>query len=150
MGGAADVGHCGGEDGPAVEAVSLWVHLEPGSWRPCPFSEPELAIYGEAAGGRKVTARLRHPAPPDGADPGMPWVFRATDTDLAAHVNNAVYWEPLEEELLLAGADPEQLDVEIEYRNAAQPGPAQVLSDGRYRWIVGAEREPYASIALAR
>jgi acyl-ACP thioesterase len=134
---------------PAVEAVSLWVHLDPESWRPCPFSEPELAIYGEAAGGRRVTARLRHPAPPSTIDGGRPWAFRETDTDLAAHVNNAAYWEPLEEELLLAGAEPEQLDVEIEFRNAAQPGPAKVLTDGRHRWIVGADGEPFASIAMA-
>ena len=49
--------------GAAVEAVSLWVHLDPASWRPMPFSDEEVAAYGDAAGGRRVSARLRHPPP---------------------------------------------------------------------------------------
>jgi len=133
-----------GDAQPDVEAVSLWVHLEPQSWRPAPFSEREVELYGAAAAERRVSARLHHPAPaPDG--PRWSWSFRATELDIAAHVNNAAYWEPLEEELL-RGPDPDTIDVEIEYRSPCQAGEKTVVGDGTplgagaRRWIVdGAE-----------
>jgi acyl-ACP thioesterase len=129
-----------------VEAVSLWVHLDPQSWRPAPFSEEEIATYGPSAAGRRVTARLRHPAPAAARD-GQLWRFRATERDIAGHINNAAYWQPVEEELL-TGGDPEQVDVEIEYRTPAQPGEKRVLCDGERRWIVGQDGETHASIMV--
>jgi acyl-ACP thioesterase len=130
-----------------VEAVSLWIHLDPASWRPTPFSAAELAAYGDAARGRRVPARLRHPAP-SLADGSASWAFRATECDLAGHVNNAAYWQPLEEELL-SGSDPERIDAEIEYRTPAQPGPVRVARDGARRWIVDGDGETLASIVVA-
>ena len=132
---------------PAVQAVSLWVHLDTEHWRPTPLTQAEMQTYGGAPE-RKVSARLRLPGP-DSADDGggRAWVFRATECDIADHVNNAAYWQPLEEELL-AGDDPEQLDVEIEYRAPAQPGPKRVVAAGDYRWIVGEDDELHASIRL--
>ena len=135
-----------GVPGAVVEAVSLWVHLDPQDWRPMVLSDEELAVYGGAASGRKVSARLRHPAPPAG-DGGTPWTFRLTECDIADHVNNAAYWGPLEEELL-AGPDPEQIDVELEYRTPSQAGTKRVLSDGDRRWIVDAAGEPHASFVV--
>jgi acyl-ACP thioesterase len=139
-----------GEERPSVEAVALWVHLHPGSWRPTPLSAEELEIYGDAAGGRRVTARLRHPAPQPtvNGDAGSAWTFRATECDLAGHVNNAAYWQPLEEELL-AGADPQRIDAEIEYRTPAQPGVVVVVGDRLRRWILDMEGETLASIVVA-
>ena len=79
--------------GAAVEALALWVHLDPDGAHPRPLPDGFEAVYGATAAGRRVRARLRHPAaPPDGA-PGRPWRFRAADLDLAGHVNNAVYWQ---------------------------------------------------------
>lgn len=130
-----------------VEAVSLWVHLDPETWRPVPFRDEEVEAYGDAAGGRRVTARLRHPGP--GSDAGAaPWTFRATECDIARHVNNAAYWQPLEEELLDGAADPERLDVEIEYRTPSQAGQKLVLRDGDRRWIVSSEGETHASVVF--
>ncbi len=140
---------------PDVEAVSLWVHLDAERWRPSPLTQVEMDTYGGMPA-RKVSARLRHPTP-DSSDEGAtggaaieggaPWVFRATECDIADHINNAAYWQPLEEELL-AGDDPESLDVEIEYRTPAQPGAKRVVRDGSYRWIVGDDAELHASIRL--
>src|SRR5947209_6426289 len=153
-----------------VEAVSLWVHLDPVAGRPTPLTEHELTTYGDAAAGRRVTARLRHPAP-DGIEKRFTWRFRATECDLAAHINNAAYWQPLEEEILgcrgasvagegpgpvgpdaaiLGSGDPEALDVEIEYRTPAQPGEKAVLCNGTRRWIVDEAGETHASILLGR
>lgn len=131
-----------------VEAVALWVHLDVEHWRPTPLTETELTTYGGLAPSRRVSARLRHPTPGD-LDGGVPWTFRATECDIADHINNAAYWQPLEEELLTGAApDPECLDVEIEYRTPTQPGTKRVLNEGDYRWIVGDGDELHASIRL--
>ncbi len=138
--------------GADVQAVSLWVHLDGEQWRPSPLTAAEIETYRGAAEPRRVTARLRHPVP-DSLDGGEPWVFRATECDIADHVNNTAYWQPVEEELLTgqagrAGSDPERLDVEIEYRAPAQPGHKRVVRNGAYRWIVGDDGEVHASVRL--
>jgi acyl-ACP thioesterase len=130
-----------------VEAVMLWVHLDPVTGRPIPFSDEEASLYGESAAGRRVTARLRHPAP-SWHEQRSAWSFRATELDIAGHINNAAYWQPLEEELL-SGPELEQADVELEYRTPSQPGEKLLLRDGGRRWIVSEEREIHASIVLA-
>ncbi len=129
-----------------VEAVSLWVHLDAASKRPAPFNDLEIATYGDAADGRRVTARLRHPTP-DALEPGRKWRFRATEADVADHINNAAYWQPLEEELL-AGEELDSLDVEMEFRSPAQPGEKLFVRSGRHRWIVDPAGDLHASIAI--
>jgi acyl-ACP thioesterase len=142
-----DVVRCDAGD-PDVEATSLWVHLDVEHWRPTPLSETELTTYGWVPPSRRVSARLRHPAP-EGVAGGVPWTFRATECDIADHINNAAYWQPLEEELLTGAApDPQCLDVEMEYRTPAQPGPKRVINEGEYRWIVGDGDELHASIRI--
>jgi acyl-ACP thioesterase len=135
-------------DEVAVEAVTLWVHLDPSGQRPVPLLDPELETFSESTAGRRVTARLRHPRPHDIKDKRR-WRFRHTERDVLGHVNNCAYLEPLEEELLSDGSEPERLDVEIEFRSAAQPGEKLVLQNGRWRWIVGGD-ETHASMILAR
>jgi acyl-ACP thioesterase len=131
---------------PEVEAAALWVHLDPELRRPTRLSERELATYGALGHDRRISARLRHPAPSAPAEERT-WQFRATDCDLADHVNNSAYWQPLEEELL-AGPDPEKIDVEIEFRSPAQPGEKRILTSGQRRWITGSDGEPHASLVL--
>jgi acyl-ACP thioesterase len=137
-----------GQGEAEVEAVSLWVHLDPVHWRPTPFGREEIDVYGGAAGGRRVSARLRHP-PPNGAAAVSGWTFRATELDIAGHINNAAYWGPLEEELL-KGHEPGAIDVEIEFRTPSQPGEKRVLRDGERRWIVGPDSETHASVLFAQ
>jgi acyl-ACP thioesterase len=132
---------------PQVEVVSLWVHLDPVTGRPTPLREDELAMWGESARGRKVTARLHHPGP-EAAQDTLPWRFRGTECDLAGHINNAAYFLPLEEELIQDGGDPPSIDVEIEYRSPAQPGEKAVLKNGKFRWIVSPEGETHASLIV--
>jgi acyl-ACP thioesterase len=135
-----------GDGAGKAEVVSLWVHLDPLSGRPTPLSEPELAVWGESTGGRKVTARLRHPGP-EHPDESFAWRFRHTECDLADHVNNAAYLQPLEEELL-QGEDLESIDLEIEYRSPAQAGDMVVLRQGARRWITSPGGETHASLIV--
>jgi acyl-ACP thioesterase len=115
------------EGGGLVEAVALWVHLDPTGSRPRPLPEGFDAVYTSS---RRVKARLLHPAePPPEAERG-PWRFRAAELDLAGHVNNAAYWQILEEE------EPDGPGTyEIEYRAPAAAGDATVLKAGPLRWI---------------
>jgi acyl-ACP thioesterase len=136
-----------GKPDTAVEAVSLWVRLDPVDWHPIPFTEQEARLYGTSAAGRRVTARLRHPPPPS-LNGGVPWTFRATELDIAGHINNAAYWGPLEEELL-GGPEPRLIDAELEYRSPCQPGGKILIRDEARRWIVSGEGETHASFLLA-
>jgi acyl-ACP thioesterase len=132
-----------------VEAVALWVHLDPSGTRPTPLTPAELATYEESAAGRRVSARLRHRSPDGRVEAGIPWTFRATDCDVARHVNNAAYWQALEEELLADWPEPARADAEIEFRNPSQPGEKLVLREGEMRWIVDGDGETHASILVA-
>jgi acyl-ACP thioesterase len=138
-----------GDAGGEVDVVSLWVHLDPLKGRPAPLTDEEIAMWGESTAGRRVTARLHHPGP-EGVEDSFPWRFRATECDLADHINNAAYLQPLEEELIGGGGgELDSIDVEIEYRSPAQPGDMLVRREGARRWIVGGEDETYASLIIA-
>jgi len=163
-----------GSEVPDVEAVSLWVHLDVSNWRPVPLTEAEIDTYGPAVVDRRVSARLRHPTPegsdglhgadgPHGSDrphgsegphagaKTARWTFRRTECDIADHVNNAAYWQPLEEELLTGpDPDPEQVDAEIEYRTPAQAGEKWLRREGPWRWILSPGGELHASMVLRR
>ena len=128
----------------AVEAVALWVWIDE-SGRPGRFDERFTGIYAASAGDRGASVRLRHPEPAENSE-RRPWTFRAADLDVAGHVNNSHYWEPLEE--LLAGSEPGPLDAEIEHRDPALAGPAVVIGDRDAHWIAGADGTVHASIQV--
>jgi len=133
--------------GGLVEAVATWVWLDERG-RPGRFEPRFIALYSPSAGGRPAPTRLSHPGPPDDA-PAEPWTFRAADVDVAGHVNNSHYWEPLEEDLA-AGA-PASIDVEIEHREPAQSGPAEVVRAGDRLWVRAPDGTVHASLqVLAR
>jgi acyl-ACP thioesterase len=135
-----------GEDGGLVEAVALWVHLDPNGSRPRPVPGGFAEVYGPSAAGRRVRARLRQRAvPPEGAQ-RLAWRFRAADLDLADHVNNAVYWQAVEEYLGGDRGAPEPLDGEIEHRSPGDVGEAIVLRDGQRLWIAGPDEEVLATL----
>ncbi len=133
-----------------IESVALWVHLDPASFRPIPFTQAEFDGYGGAAAARRISARLRHPAPVDGARRNGHWHFRAAECDIADHINNSAYWTPFEEEFLTAGLDPERVDAEMEFRTPMQPGERTILAGDDRRWILGDDGEVHASLWLTR
>ena len=101
-------------------------------------------IYGPSAGPDRPDHRLRHPPPPDGAT-RLPWTFRAADVDVAAHVNNAVYWAALEEGPVI----PAACVVEAEHRAPAVAGPAVVVRDGDRTWVTSTQGEVHASFEVS-
>ena len=107
-----------GSDGGHVEAAALWVFVDPVSGRPARLTAEFHAAYDEAGGGREVSARLRHPPPPDDAV-GRPWSLRATDFDGLGHVNNAATWAAVEDELDRRGLVP--VRAQLEYPDAIAP-----------------------------
>jgi acyl-ACP thioesterase len=128
----------------AVEAVALWVCLDPDRGRPMRFPPEFISVYEESSAGRDANVRLRHPDPPAGAERSG-WTFRASEMDPAQHINNSHYWVPLEEELA-GGEEPGSIDAEVEYRDPAMPGEAVLLRDGSSLWIASTEGTVHASI----
>lgn len=105
----------------AAEAVAIWVYIDPVSGAPVPLEDWFFDLYADAAGGRKVSGRLRLPSPPPNAS-SRPWPLRVTDFDVLGHVNNAAHWEPVEDELAKIAAGARIVAVELEHKGAVEPG----------------------------
>ena len=103
-----------GDRGGRIEVDSVWIHLGPDQ-RPARIES--FGVYAEATGGRPVSTRLELPVPgPDAAR--MAWPLRATDVDRHGHVNNAVYWQAVEDTVLRDGVDARRpLVAELDYRD---------------------------------
>jgi acyl-ACP thioesterase len=102
-----------GDAGGQIEVDSVWIHLDADG---NPARIGDFGAYADAAGGRHVSTRLELPDPPPVAE-RMPWPLRAADADLHGHVNNAVYWQAVEEIFPLLGVDPrEPLEATLDYR----------------------------------
>lgn len=110
-----------GQAGGSIEAATTWVHVDPASGRPKRVPASFDALYGEASGGRRTKARLLHPDPPGDAA-RTPWALRFTDFDLLSHVNNAAYWEAVEEALSSRRHLRAPLRAEVEHRTAIERG----------------------------
>ena len=103
-----------GDAGGRVEVDSVWIHLGPDQ-RPARIEG--FGVYAQATAGRGVSTRLELPAPADGAA-SRPWPLRSSDVDLHGHVNNAVYWEAVEDALWESSLDPARpLAAELDYRD---------------------------------
>jgi acyl-ACP thioesterase len=108
----------GDRDG-RIEVDSVWIHLDADA---NPARIEDFGVYAEAAGGRPVSTKLELPDPPAGAE-RVPWPLRAADVDLHGHVNNAVYWQAVEELLPTLGFDQRgSFWVELDYRRPIDLG----------------------------
>jgi acyl-ACP thioesterase len=104
----------------AVQAVAIWVHVDPETGAPTRLPDQFGAMWGESAAGRRVSARLQHAGPPAAARRTR-WPMRATDIDVVGHVNNAAYWAPVEEELAHRGVRRVRT-AELEFRAGLDQG----------------------------
>jgi acyl-ACP thioesterase len=102
-----------GDAGGRVEVDSVWIPLGPDQ-RPARIEG--FSVYAEATGGRGVSTRLELVGPDGGA--ARPWPLRSSDVDLHGHVNNAVYWQAVEDALRGSGFDPyAPIAAELDYRD---------------------------------
>jgi acyl-ACP thioesterase len=151
-----------GGGGDLLQATAVWAAVDRRTGRPVPPGEDFMGVYGAAAQGRTVSARLSHPRPA-GSPEGRRWQLRASDFDTAGHVNNAIAWAAVEDMLagdeFLAGpeqhADPEQpagpgqpaapagfgVRAEVEYHRAILPGcqprlATESSADGAVLWLL--------------
>jgi acyl-ACP thioesterase len=126
-----------GEEGGRVEVDTLWVHLRPETFVPARLPQVFLDVYGEAAGGRKISAKHLLDGPPAEVGPELEWVgwpLRAVDYDVMNHVNNAAYWSAVEEVLARSpGRDPhprsgQPVRAVLEYGSGIEAGaPVELL-----------------------
>ena len=131
-----------GEEGGVIEAATTWVQVNPATGRPVRIAAGFDKIYGEAAGGRRVTARLDHPeaAPADAG--AFRWPLRVADFDVLHHVNNAAYWQIVEEALALVRGLRAPLRAEVQHRTAIERGSdvqvatATLAGGGLGVWVV--------------
>jgi len=101
-----------------IEVAATWVHVD-AVGRPARLPQWFHDTYAESAEGRRITARLTHGAPPDEAD-SQHWPIRWTDLDVVGHMNNAAYWEAVEEVCHQRGLVPRF--GEVEYAGGIDPG----------------------------
>jgi acyl-ACP thioesterase len=103
-----------GDAGGHIELDSVWIHLGPDQ-RPARIGE--FGPYAPAAAGRPVSTKLELPdLPVDAAR--VPWALRSTDLDANGHVNNAIYWQGVEDWCAREGMDASTPHrVELDYRD---------------------------------
>jgi acyl-ACP thioesterase len=120
-----------GAGGALVELAAIWVHVDRVTGAPLPVPADFHDVYGEGTR-RRVRARLEHPPPPSirsgqesGAQGGenltRTWALRSTDFDVLGHMNNAVYWAAVEDDLASRAPGP-ATRIEMEYRSGIDPG----------------------------
>ena len=140
-----------GDAGGRIEVDSVWIHLDRNG---VPSRIEEFGVYAGAADGRRVSTRAALPEPRAPVR-RLPWPLRATDIDLHGHVNNAVYWQAVEQLLIGNGPDlrmpllarieyrePIDLDERVELAVGAAPGELHVafLAGDRVKAVALAER----------
>jgi acyl-ACP thioesterase len=114
-----------------AEAAAVWVYIESAGGRPQPLEPDFFEIYGRAAQDRRVSGRLRHRRPEPGAL-SRPWPLRDSDFDVLDHVNNARYFEAVEDELATRFPGFVVGRAEMEFRGAVERGVAiDLLSEAQ-------------------
>lgn len=140
-----------------IQARAVWVAVAYPDGRPVPLGPAFHRLYGEAAQGRTVSARLSHPGPPltegrPGSQAGRAWPLRTSDFDLAGHVNNSVHWAAVED--VLAGSGWLPTAAELEYHRPILAGHdprlvAVLERDHLWCWLLGGAQR-LASAHLTR
>ena len=143
-----------GESGARVEAATLWVHVDRATLRPSRVPVEFAEVFGPSAGGRRVTSRtVLDPVPSSPTDP-VSWPLRVSDFDVLGHVNNAAYWEPVEEALSSHRWLRAPLTAILEHGDAIERGhPVGVqtveTTRGLDLWLVGADDRLHAAIRVS-
>lgn len=117
-----------GGRGSDVTARALWVFVDRAG-RPRALPESFLDRYPVPDDRTRISPKLHHAAPSESATVTRSvWPVRAADFDVLGHMNNAAYWEPVDELLATAQPDASVTRAELEYRGGIEPGDAVVVA----------------------
>lgn len=110
----------------AIECAALWVRVDFKTMKPVALSPELVELLQSATGGRKISSRLEIGKNlPDlfGNDATTKeWPIRFSDMDAVGHLNNAAYWEVLEEYLGANSGKRAPLKATVEHHGAIDPG----------------------------
>lgn len=115
------------EGEPLVEAAALWVHVDRDTLQPSRVPDDVAQVLTSSSNGRSVGARLLLKASlfDEMSLEESTWPLRFSDFDAVGHMNNAAYWEVLEEQLLADRGLRAPLRAIVEH--VAQVEPGEVL-----------------------
>jgi acyl-ACP thioesterase len=125
--------HVRGAGGSVVTARGLWVFVD-GDGRPRALPAEFLDVYPVPDDRTRISPKLHHAGPPPGVS-RRDWPLRAADFDVLGHMNNAAYWDPVDDELA-ATPDARVRHAELEYRGGIEPEDRVVVAVERH---VGAD-----------
>ncbi len=86
-----------------IDAAALWVHVDSETLMPSRVPEDVTETLTISSGGREVGAKLllKSKLFNDQSVHEMKWPLRFSDFDVVKHMNNAAYWEMVEEHLAI-------------------------------------------------
>lgn len=119
-----------------VDGATLWVHVDKDTLQPTRVPEDVAPVLATSAAGRQVGARLiLRPKDFDtSAATVRDWPLRFSDFDTVGHMNNAAYWEVLEEHMATDVRDRGGLRAVMEHVVQIDPGQSvrwlSIVGDG--------------------
>ena len=115
---------CAGE--VVIETAALWVRVDFKTMKPVALSQDLIALLSSATNGRKISSRLEIgknlPDLTSNNATSQDWPIRFSDMDAVGHLNNAAYWEVLEEYLGANSGKRAPLKATVEHHGAVDPG----------------------------
>lgn len=114
-------------DGTAlVDAAALWVHVDRDTLQPSRVPADVAPVLAASSGGRTVGAKLlfREGDFDLNTADTLGWPLRFSDFDSVGHMNNAAYWEVLEEHLAGRSTTHNGLRAVVEHVKQVEPGEA--------------------------
>lgn len=110
----------------AIETAALWVRVDFKTMKPVALAKDLVELLEPATGGRKISSRLEIgknlPALTSNNATNQDWPIRFSDMDAVGHLNNAAYWEVLEEYLGAHSGQRAPLRATVEHHDAIDPG----------------------------
>ena len=119
-----------------VDAAALWVHVDEATLQPSRVPDDIIGVLQQSADNRSIGARLLlKPKEFDTASSAASsWPLRFSDFDAVGHMNNAAYWEVLEEHMMSDVKVRNDIRAVVEHVIQVEPGQSlsrsTVVDDG--------------------
>ncbi|MFE3546169.1 acyl-[acyl-carrier-protein] thioesterase [Nocardia sp. NPDC059177] len=146
-----------GERGGRIEAASFLIHIDPVAGRPARMSDAFMAPMLASTTEHRLRWKAALTELDDPEIEAVAYPLRVTDVDRLGHVNNAVYWEAVEESLaahpahhtlpyraIVEHVGPVMTGDKVVLRTSARPGSLRIQLDvdGSARALASVEPLP--------